>query len=94
MRRYSLLVDLNHNRLVDGLTQTQVQGITAENSSPSPSLLPKQPKTKFDTILSALSNHATQNVLINTVAHLFMLVHADYHSNIKIALARFRVNTR
>ena len=81
LRHYSLLVDLNHNRLVDGLTQMQVQGITAENSSPNPSLLPKQPKTDFDAILSALSNHATKNVHINTIAHLF-LVHADYHSNI------------
>ena len=53
MRHYSLLVDLNHNRLVDGLTQLKVQGISTLAYSPSPTLLPKQPTTEFDAILSA-----------------------------------------
>ena len=53
LRHYSLLVDLNHNRLVDGITQLKVQGISTQASSPSPTLLPKQPTTEFDAILSA-----------------------------------------
>ena len=52
LRHYSLLVDLKHNRLVDGITQLHIQGIFNSNSSPSPSLFPKQPKTDFDAILA------------------------------------------
>ena len=43
---------LKYNRLVDGITQLHIQGISTQTSSPSPSLLPKQPKTDFDAILS------------------------------------------
>ena len=53
LRHYSLLVDLKYNRLVDGITQLRIQGISTHTSSPSPLLLPKQPKTEFDAILSA-----------------------------------------
>ena len=53
LRHYSLLVDLNHKRLVDGLTQLKVQGISTLAYSPSPTLLPKQSTTEFDAILSA-----------------------------------------
>ena len=68
MRHYSLLVDLNHNRLVDGLTQLQVQGITAQNSLPSPTLLPKQPKTDLSYLL-ILTSSVKHNAMhhINTV---------------------------
>lgn len=52
LRHYSLLVDLKHNRLVDGITQLHIQGISTQVPSPSPTLLPKEPKTDFDTILS------------------------------------------
>ena len=52
LRHYSLLVDLKHNRLVDGITQLHIQGISTPISSPSPSLFPKQPKTDFDAILA------------------------------------------
>ena len=48
---YSLLVDLKYNRLVNGITQLHIQGISTQMSSPSPSLLPKQRKTDFDAIL-------------------------------------------
>ena len=53
LQHYSLLVDLKYNRLVDGIPQLRIQGISTHTSSPSPLLLPKQPKTEFDTILSA-----------------------------------------
>ena len=46
------MIDLKYNRLVDGITQLHIQGISIQTSSPSPSLLPKQPKTDFDAILS------------------------------------------
>ena len=52
LRHYSLLVDLKHNKLVDGITHLHIQGISTLISSPSPSLFPKQPKTDFDAILS------------------------------------------
>ena len=52
LRHYSLLVDLKYKRLVDGITQLRIQGISTHTSSPSPLLLPKQPKTELDAILS------------------------------------------
>ena len=51
LRHYSILVDVAHNRLVDSLTQLQVQGIVIQEQSPSPTLLPKQPTTEFEAIL-------------------------------------------
>ena len=51
LRHYSILVDVAHNRLVDSLTQLQVQGIAIQEQYPSPTLLPKQPTTEFEKIL-------------------------------------------
>ena len=51
LRHYSLLVDLKHNRLFDGITQLHIQGISTQAPSPSLTLLPKEPKTDFDAIL-------------------------------------------
>ena len=44
-------MDLANNRLVDSLTQLQVQGIAVQEKSPSPTILPKQPTTEFEAIL-------------------------------------------
>ena len=52
LHNYSIIVDVKHNKLLDGLTQLRVQGISMDESSPSPSLLPKQASTPFKTILS------------------------------------------
>ena len=46
------MVDLKHNKLVDGINKLHIQGISTLISSPSPSLFPKQPKTDVDAILS------------------------------------------
>ena len=51
LRHYGILVDLANNRLVDSLTQLQVQGIAVQEKSPSPTILPKQPSTEFEAIL-------------------------------------------
>ena len=56
LRHYSLLVDLKYNRLIDGITQLHIQGISTQTSSPSPSLLSKQPKTDFDAIFLTYSD--------------------------------------
>ena len=53
LRHYNLLVDIGHNRLSDALTQLKVQGIVTHDISPSPTLLSKQPKTEYETLLSA-----------------------------------------
>jgi len=50
---YNLLVDIGHNQLSDALTQLKVQGIATHDISPSPTLLSKQPKTEYETLLSA-----------------------------------------
>ena len=51
LRHYSLLVDVEHNRLVDNITQLQIQGVSVQESSPSPTLLPPHPTNDFEAIL-------------------------------------------
>ena len=43
---------MGHNRLTDVLTHLQVQGVTTTVTLPSPTLLSKNPKNKFETLLS------------------------------------------
>ena len=52
LRHYNLLVDVRRNRLLDMLTQLQVQGIVSHDSSPSPTVQPTEPKSEYDAILS------------------------------------------
>ena len=52
LRHNNLLVDLTHNRLSDAVTNLTVQGIVSQVPSPSPTLLPRNPKTTFEAILS------------------------------------------
>ena len=42
---------MTHNRLTDALTTLQVQGITTTDTSPSPTLLNRQPKNSFEALL-------------------------------------------
>lgn len=51
LHHYRIFVDVACNRLVDSLTQLQVRGIAIQEQSTSLTLLPKQPTTKFETIL-------------------------------------------
>ena len=51
LRHYNLLVDMTHNRLTDAITTLQVQGITTTDTSPSPTLLSRQPKNSFEALL-------------------------------------------
>ena len=51
LRHYSLLVDVGRNRLLDTLTQLQVQGIVSHDPSPHPTFKPT-PKTEHEAILS------------------------------------------
>ena len=43
---------MTHNRLSDAVTNLTVQGIVSQVPSPSPTLLPRNPKTTFEAILS------------------------------------------
>ena len=43
---------MTHNYLTDALTTLQVQGITTSDTSPSPTLLSRQPKNSFEALLS------------------------------------------
>ena len=52
LRHYNLLVDMAHKRLTDALTNLQVHGVTTTATSPSPTLLSRQPKNKFEALLS------------------------------------------
>ena len=52
LRHYSLLVDMKHSRLVDAITQLQVQGLYSQVSSPSPALYRPQSTNTFTTIVT------------------------------------------
>ena len=52
LRHYNLLVDMAHNRLTDALTTLQVHGVATTDTSPSPTLLSRQPKNEFEALLS------------------------------------------
>lgn len=52
LRHYRLLVDVAHHKLTDALMHLQIQGISFNDSSPSPTLLPKHPSSEFEAILS------------------------------------------
>ena len=52
LRHFSLLVDMRHHRLADGLTQLSVQGVTCSMGSPSPAILPRKPTSVYDKILA------------------------------------------
>lgn len=51
LRHYSLLVDIDRNRLVDNITQLRVQGVSVQEASPSPTLLSSHPTSEFEAIL-------------------------------------------
>ena len=51
LRHYNLLVDVGRNRLLDMLTQLQVQGIVSHDPSPSPTVQPTEPKSEYEAIL-------------------------------------------
>ena len=42
-----------HNRLTDALTNLQVHGVSTTDTSPSPTLLSRQPKNEFEALLSS-----------------------------------------
>ena len=52
LRHYNLLVDMAHNCLTDAVTHLQVQGVTTTVTSPSPTLLSRNPKNDFEALLS------------------------------------------
>ena len=52
LRHYCLLVDVRQSRLSDALTQLKVQGIVCQDSSPSPTILPRSTMSAFENILS------------------------------------------
>ena len=54
LAHHNLLVDLHHQRLVDSVTQLQVQGLVATDSQSSPSVSSKfrDPQDEFEMILS------------------------------------------
>ena len=52
LRHYSLLVDMKHNRLVDAITQLRVQGITSQESSPSPTIYQPIATNPFSAIVA------------------------------------------
>ena len=48
----NLLVDMRHKRLSDTLTKLHIQGIVSSLQSPSPTMIPRKPKTAFEELLS------------------------------------------
>ena len=52
LRHYSLMVDVKRNKLLDSLTQLEIQGVTAQASSPSPTIGPQQHGNAYEAILA------------------------------------------
>ena len=52
LRHFGLLVDMRHHRLSDVVTHLHIHGITCDTTSPSPSLLPRQPTSVYGNILA------------------------------------------
>ena len=51
LQHYSLLMDIDRNRLVDNITQLRVQGVSVQEASPSLALLSSHPTSEFEAIL-------------------------------------------
>ena len=73
LRHFSLLVDIRHHRLSDGLTQLRVQGISCNYQSPSPSILPRHSSSIYDSLLAEFSSLVqpctSQTPLRHSVTH-------------------------
>ena len=87
-RHYSLLVDMKHSRLVDAITQLQVQGLSSQVSSPSPAVYHPQSTNTFTTIVAEYpavfqpylhSQNVEHNIThhIQTTGPPLVLIHAD-----------------
>ena len=51
LHHFSLLVDIKHHKLMDGLTHLHIQGIAAPDPSLSPTLQSHKPTNKFEALL-------------------------------------------
>ena len=84
LRHYSLLVDVEHNRLVDNITQLRVQGVSVQESSPSPTLLPHHPTTEFEAILldhpAIIRPCTTEQPVKHSVTHYIHTVGSPVHA--------------
>ena len=84
LRHYSLLVDVEHNRLVDNITQLRVQGVSVQESSPSPTLLPHHPTTEFEAILldhpAIVRPCTTEQPVKHSVTHYIHTVGSPVHA--------------
>ena len=73
LRHYCLLVDVRQSRLSDALTQLKVQGIVCQDSSPSPTILPRSTMSVFENILSdfpmVMQPHTTDEPVKHDVTH-------------------------
>lgn len=55
LHSYNLLVDVRNHQLVNGPIQVIVYGVLTQESSPSPAVLPKQPRNEYKAIFKRLS---------------------------------------
>ena len=52
LRHFSLLVDMRHRQLLDGLTALRIQGVQCQVQSPSPTILPRGPVSTYEAMLA------------------------------------------
>ena len=69
LRHYSLLVDMTRSRLVDGITQLRVQGISSQVSSPSPTVCHPQPTNIFTAIVAEFPTVLQPHFYSQSVKH-------------------------
>ena len=53
LRHFALLVDMQNHKLIDSYTQLYIQGILTHDSSPSPSICPKNTPDPYLNLLAA-----------------------------------------
>lgn len=58
-----LLVDLQRKRLVDAVTQLNIQGIITHDPSPSPSIPSNKPSNEFAALLSEVQHDVTRHIV-------------------------------
>ena len=67
LQHYGLVVNMKHHCLTDTTTSLKVNGVVAAATSPSPSLLPRNPATPFEAIVSEFPS-VTQPCVATTPA--------------------------
>ena len=69
VKKFHLLVDVHHKRLVDAITQLKVQGISSKYTPMNLVWQLIKPKTEFETVLTKFPSITQSNTLDRPIKH-------------------------